>query len=81
MKKKRDGLMLFLYLLIGAVVGSILGEVLGTMLPFLQKGIVFGLMPPAELDLWFMDIVFGFRFQLNLAGALGLIAALFVYRR
>ena len=81
MKRKNGGLTLFLYLLAGGIIGSVVGEVFGSSIPLLQRGISLGLMPPAELNLWFVQLVFGFRFHLNLAGALGMIVAVYVYRR
>jgi hypothetical protein len=81
MKRKQGGLILFLYLLAGGIIGSVVGEALGSVIPLMQKGITLGLMPPAELNLWFIHFVFGFRFNLNLAGALGMILAFVAYRR
>ncbi len=81
MKKVQGGMVLFLYLLVGGFIGSVLGEVLSSVIPILKEGISLGLNPPAQLNLWFLGITFGFYIKLNLAGALGMAVALVSWRR
>lgn len=70
---------LILLLVFGLLIGSLIGELLGRWIPFLNvsKSIVW--KPSADLDVIKYD--FFFQVKLNLASALGLIIAFWIYRR
>ncbi len=74
-------------LIIGALVGTVLGEIISLLFPggilekLFSKGIHPGFVPPATLDLKVISLTFGFSLKLNLASILGVIFALYIYRK
>ena len=75
--KKGNWLLVFL-LLIGFILGNLLGTYFdGT---FLSYGAVFGLTNPVELNLGFIELVFGINFNITIAGILGIILAFVIYK-
>ncbi|AGL02653.1 DUF4321 domain-containing protein [Desulfoscipio gibsoniae] len=71
---------LFLLLLAGGLVGSAISSSLANILPFLAATGKIGLQP-STLDLQFMQITFGFTFNIGPVTALGLVLGYIVYRR
>jgi len=74
---------LLVFLLSGLVIGGLLGEVAANVpaLWWLSYGESFGLSTPIELDLSILSITFGLMFKINIASIIGLIIAIFVYRK
>lgn len=74
-------LMLFIFL--GLVIGGLLGELAGKVdfLWWLSYGQSFGLTSPIQLDLNIMQITFGLVFKINIASIIGLVLAIFIYRK
>jgi hypothetical protein len=68
---KFSALFLFLFIMIGILLGGVIAEMLKSVLPFMTRSVNVGLTPPATLDLYIMDITFGFAFKFNLGSALG----------
>jgi len=68
---KFSPLFLFLFIMIGVLLGGVLAEMLRGFMPFMTKSVNVGLTPPATLDLYIMDLTFGFAFKFNLGSALG----------
>ena len=71
-----------IFLFSGIIVGSLLGE-LATAVPglaWLAYGKSFGLTEPFLLDLNILQLSFGMMFQLNIAGIIGIIIALVLYK-
>lgn len=69
-----------------ALVGAVLGEFIGyvtrniSWLSWLNYGKKLGFTDPFTLDLDFITITFGFSVQITIAGILGLILAIIIYR-
>ena len=71
-----------IFLFSGIIVGSLLGELAATVpaLSWLAYGKSFGLTEPFLLDLNILQLSFGMTFQLNIAGIIGIIIALVLYK-
>ncbi len=79
---------LFLLILIGIVVGSFLGHLLREVsaLSWLNYGINFAIGDAnnnnvATLDLGVLVLSFGFRLKVTIASVLGVITAIFIYKK
>ena len=75
--------LLLVILLAGLVVGGLLGE-LASGIPWLwwlSYGQSFGLSEPLVLNLNVIQLTFGLVFKLNIASIIGMIIAIFVYRK
>ena len=79
--------MLLLFLLTGALLGGLLGEVLAgspalsEIAPYLVKKYTIFEMAPASINLFVAQIKLGLVLQPNLISVLGIIIALFLFRR
>ena len=73
---------LLLLLLAGVVIGGFIGEYLGdiSFLKWLRYGSTFGLTNPLVLDLGVLTIQFGLTIRFTIAGILGILISIFVYR-
>ena len=71
------------FILSGLVVGGLLGDLAGKVdfLWWLGYGESFGLTSPLELDLSIIKITFALSFKINIASIIGLILAIFIYRK
>ena len=74
---------LILFILCGIVVGGLLGEFASKVdfLWWLSYGDSFGLSKPIELDLSVVKVTFGLMFKINISSIIGLILAIFIYRK
>ena len=74
---------LLLFILSGLVVGGLLGELASKVdfLWWLGYGESFGLTSPLELDLNIIKITFGLVFKINIASIVGMIIAVFIYKK
>jgi hypothetical protein len=79
-KKSITVLLLLVLLLTGAIIGGIIGELLGNVFEVLNYGKSIG-VAPFTLDLGIFTLTFGFTLSLNIAGIIGILLALFIYRR
>lgn len=79
----RNVWVLLLLLLAGVVIGGFLGDVLGSVpyLSWLSYGKTFGLTSPLVLDLGIIVVSFGLTIKFTIAGILGIVIAVIVYRR
>ncbi|MDW7667407.1 MAG: DUF4321 domain-containing protein [Bacillota bacterium] len=79
MRKSRSYLMIFFLIVAGSIMGNIIGGFFSDIFPVLSisESIFFG---PAVLDLNFLSITFGFTFSLSLAGLLGVIVVLIIFK-
>ncbi|MZP30151.1 DUF4321 domain-containing protein [Heliobacterium undosum] len=72
--------MLVLFMIVGAIIGSLIGEALSPVVPVmkLSKDVELG---PAHINLVSFSFTLGLNIKLNLAGAVGMLAGIFLYRR
>ncbi|HHZ03133.1 MAG TPA: DUF4321 domain-containing protein [Tissierellia bacterium] len=78
--RKGHSIFLILTILTSVIIGTILGKAFSDVLPILNygEGISLG---PATLDLNIFNITFGFSANLTVAGIIGLIAGIIIYRK
>ena len=81
--KEKNIWVLLIFILSGLVVGGLLGELAGRVdfLWWLGYGESFGLTTPLELDLSIIRITFGLVFKINIASIIGMVLAIFIYRK
>lgn len=72
---KLNSLFLFLFIMIGVLLGGVIAEMLRNFMPNIAKSVNVGLTPPATLDLYILDVTFGFSFKFNLGSAIGAVGA------
>lgn len=74
---------LVLFILSGLVIGGLIGELTKDVsyLNWLSYGQKFGLTSPIILDLNIIQITFGLMVNINIASILGVLIAVFVYRK
>lgn len=74
---------LVLFILCGIVIGGLLGELASQVdfLWWLSYGDQFGISNPITLDLQVIQITFGLMFKINIASIIGMILAIFIYRK
>ena len=74
---------LILFILSGIVVGGLLGELASNVsfLSWLSYGEEFGLTSQIELDLNVIKVTFALMFKINIASILGIVLAIFVYKK
>lgn len=74
---------LVIFILCGIVVGGLLGELASSVdfLWWLGYGQSFGLSNPITLDLSVISITFGLMFKINIASIIGMVLAIFIYRK
>lgn len=78
--KSKDGLVLLLLILTGAIIGSIIGAAFGHLMPILNYGKSIG-VDPFLVDLNVITLTFGLRLSLNVSGIIGIIVAFILYRK
>lgn len=83
MALNKNGWSLFLLLLAGIVVGGFLGYLAQNVswLSWLNYGQTFGLTSPVKLNIGVMILTFGLTINFNIASILGIVIAIFVYRK
>lgn len=81
--KEKNGWLLFLFILVGLVLGGLIGDLTAgvSWLKWLSYGQKFGLNQPLQLNLGVVEITFGIVFNLNISSILGLILAIFIYKK
>ena len=64
------------------LIGFVIGRFIGTYFDgsFLNYGQTFGLSSPIELNLGFIILTFGLKFQITIASVLGVIISLLIYK-
>ena len=84
MKGQAQNVWVFLlFLLAGIVLGGFLGSLVGNFssLSWLNYGSKFGIPTPLVIDIGVLNLQFGFTIRFTVAGILGMIAAIFAYRK
>ena len=81
--KEKNIWILLIFILSGLVVGGLLGDIASKVdfLWWLGYGQSFGLTSPIELDLSIIKITFALVFKINIASIIGLILAVFIYKK
>lgn len=81
--KEKNIWILLIFILSGLVIGGLLGEIAGKVdfLWWLGYGQSFGLTSPLELDLSIIKITFGLVFKINIASIIGMVLAIFIYKK
>lgn len=81
--KEKNIWILILFILCGVVVGGLLGELASQVdfLWWLSYGEEFGLANPITLNLQVITITFGLMFKINIASIIGMILAIFIYKK
>lgn len=74
---------LIVFILCGIVVGGLLGELASNVdfLWWLSYGESFGISTPITLDLSIVSITFGLMLKINIASIIGMVLAIFIYRK
>ncbi len=74
---------LIVFILSGLVIGGLIGKLASNVpwLWWLSYEQQFGLESPIILDLSILKLTFGLMFQLNVASIIGMILAIFIYRK
>lgn len=80
MRTAQNTLSFLLVLLVGLVLGGILGELLKDVVPILAYGKSIGFQPVA-VDLSVIKLTLGFTMQVNLAAIIGIVAAVFIFKK
>lgn len=78
--RKGNSVYLILLLLTSVIIGTILGKAFSGYLPVLNYGESIG-FGPATLDLSIFTLTFGFNASLTVAGIIGIIVAIIVYKK
>lgn len=81
--KEKNIWILIIFILSGLVVGGLLGELASKIdwLWWLSYSQSFGLESPIVLDLSVAKITFGLMFKISVSSIIGMILAIFVYRK
>ena len=74
---------LIVFILCGIVVGGLLGDLASKVdfLWWLSYGESFGFSNPISLDLNVIQLTFGLMFKINIASIIGMVLAIFIYRK
>ncbi len=82
MKTAKNKWSLLILILSGVVLGGFLGQLLGGVSAFqwLNFGQTFGLASPMVLDLGILTITFALTIKITIAGILGMVIAIVIYR-
>lgn len=74
---------LLVFILSGLVIGGLIGDIASKVngLDWLSYGQSFGLAQPVILDLNIINITFGFGLKINVASIIGIVLAIFIYKK
>ena len=81
--KEKNIWVLLIFILSGLVVGGLLGELSSRVdwLWWLSYSQSFGLQDPVTLDLSVIQITFALMFKINISSIIGMILAIFIYKK
>ena len=81
--KEKNIWILLLFILSGLVVGGLIGELASKVdwLYWLGYGQSFGLESPVVLNLNVLTITFGLMFKISISSIIGMILAIFIYKK
>ena len=81
--KNKNTWILIIFICAGLVIGGLIGQLSAQVewLNWLSFGQEFGLSQPLVLDLSVLKITFGLMVKINVASIIGMILAIFVYKK
>ncbi len=81
--REKGTLVLIIFVLCGLVIGGLIGELTKDVswLSWLAYGQEFGLSTPITLDLGVVQLTLGLMFKINVSSIVGIIIAVFIYRK
>ena len=81
--REKNVWILILFILCGVVVGGLLGELASQVdfLWWLSYGQEFGFSDPITLNLQVITISFALMFKINIASIIGMVIAIFIYKK
>ena len=81
--KDKSTLELIIFILCGLVIGGLIGQLTQgvSFLSWLSYGQTFGIADPVSLDLGVVKLTFGIMFNINISSIIGIIIAIFIYRK
>lgn len=77
---KKNTPLLLIFILVGVIAGGLIGDIFGRTVPVLSYGRSIG-FDPVTIDLAILKWTMGLTLQLNVAGILGLLLAMFLFKR
>ena len=81
--KEKNFWILLVFLLSGLVIGGLIGQLTQgvSFLSWLSYGQTFGIADTVSLDLGVVKLTFGIMFNINISSIIGIIIAVFIYRK
>ncbi len=81
--RDKSTLVLIIFILCGLVIGGLIGQLTQgvSWLSWLSYGQTFGLTDPVSLNLGVVQLTFGIMFSINISSIIGIIIAIFIYRK
>lgn len=81
--REKNTLVFIVFILCGIVIGGLLGELSKSInwLNWLSYGQSFGFSDPFTLDLGVLQLTLGLMIKINIASIIGIVVAVFVYRK
>ena len=81
--KEKNTLVFLVFILCGIVIGGLIGELSKSVswLNWLSYGQSFGFSNPFTLDLGVLQLTLGLMIKINVSSIIGIIAAVFIYRK
>ena len=81
--REKGSLVLIIFILCGLVIGGLIGELTAgvSWLTWLGYGQQFGISDPVILDLGVVKLTLGLIFKINISIIVGIIIAIFIYRK
>lgn len=82
-KNSKNNIVFILVVISGLVIGSFLGDISKNIsyLSFLNYGKTIGLSSPVVLDLEMINITFSFSIKFTIAGIIGVLSSILLYRK
>ncbi|SCZ77215.1 DUF4321 domain-containing protein [Acidaminobacter hydrogenoformans] len=77
---KKNTPLLLIFILVGIIAGGLIGDVFGKSLPILSYGRSIG-FDSFTVDLAILQWTMGLKLQLNVAGIIGLLISMFLFKR
>lgn len=81
--RDKSTFVLIIFILCGLVIGGLIGQLTQgvSWLSWLSYGQTFGIQEPISLNLGVVQLTFGIMFNINISSIIGIIIAIFIYRK